>query len=73
MRRVWIEIDAVVFVQYQAGSPSMRRVWIEIVKTISNSFFQQRHPPCGGCGLKYQGKIDWKKVKAVTLHAEGVD
>ena len=34
-------------------SPSMRRVWIEMTNALMMSLNAERHPPCGGCGLKF--------------------
>ena len=33
-------------------SPSVWRVWIEIRRWKQNMAMDDRHPPCGGCGLK---------------------
>ena len=32
----------------------MWRVWIEIVLDLDIPVDPQRHPPCGGCGLKFR-------------------
>ena len=34
-------------------SPSVWRVWIEIAIPEAPASLSPRHPPCGGCGLKY--------------------
>ena len=34
-------------------SPSTRRVWIEIWKAVTTVPARLRHPPRGGCGLKF--------------------
>ena len=33
----------------------------------------KRHPPCGGCGLKYQPYVVDEHHFRVTLRVEGVD
>ena len=74
MRRVWIEIALYVFkLGNNLVSPSMRRVWIEIVPAPAVLPAPSRHPPCGGCGLKFDDDGEHKIPLSVTLHAEGVD
>ena len=73
MRRVWIEMILRPVIIAVLGSPSMRRVWIEIPPTALQWLPSGRHPPRGGCGLKYFSFEREVMTNAVTLHAEGVD
>ena len=57
--RVWIEIHW--YDNREAvgnGSPSVWRVWIEINPRHKARAFLSRHPPCGGCGLKFVRRFD---------------
>ena len=42
----------------------MRRVWIEITKRPQAVEMRRCHPPCGGCGLKYDEKDVLKVVNS---------
>ena len=52
-RRVWIEICFRGAIKCKPMSPSARRVWIEITHIRGSVHSSRRHPPPGGCGLKY--------------------
>ena len=57
MRREWIEMSSgVLLLVCTLSSPSMRREWIEIFLFTENSPFVASLPPCGGSGLKYDGR-----------------
>ncbi len=52
--RVWIEMLEDISNEFEEmKSPSVWRVWIEIAIPEAPASLSPRHPPCGGCGLKY--------------------
>ena len=58
-RRVWIEIEAERERKtIKPPSPSTRRVWIEMPSSKAQTVVCRRHPPHGGCGLKFAGEDD---------------
>ena len=55
MRRVWIEIASPTTATTNSlWSPSTRRVWIEMLPLVETPARRPRHPPRGGCGLKFR-------------------
>ena len=67
MWRVWIEMD--LYESYdtlQVMSPSVWRVWIEIGILKITLPSGNRHPPCGGCGLKFERTKRHGKHHAVS-------
>ena len=55
--RVWIEIGQQQSLTGSKLSPSVWRVWIEIYTATYINPRRRSHPPCGGCGLKFSGRL----------------